>query len=70
METPFGPSEKVRQAMISNFDETCRYPFSYSEELPENIALNEHVSENHIVLTGGSTEGLKAVGLTFWHEWG
>ena len=64
METLFGPSEKVRQAMISNFDEACRYPFSYSEELQENIALKENVSKNHIVLTGGSTECLKAVGLT------
>ena len=64
-ENPFGPSEKVRQAMISNFDEACRYPFSYSEELLEKIALKEGVSKNHIVLTGGSTEGLKAVGLTY-----
>ena len=61
----FGPSEKVRQAMISNFDEACRYPFSYSDELLEKIALKEGVSKNHIVLTGGSTEGLKAVGLTY-----
>ena len=64
-ENPFGPSEKVRKAMISNFDEACRYPFSYSEELLEKIALKEGVSKNHIVLTGGSTEGLKAVGLTY-----
>ena len=64
-ENPFGPYEKVRQAMILNFDEACRYPFSYSEELLEKIALKEGVSKNHIVLTGGSTEGLKAVGLTY-----
>ena len=36
---PFGPYEKVRQAMILNFDEACRYPFSYNEELREKIAL-------------------------------
>ena len=64
-ENPFGSSEKIRQAMILNFDEACRYPFSHSEELSERIALEEGVSKNHVVLTGGSTESLKAVGLTY-----
>ena len=64
-ENPYGPSEKVRQAMISNFDEACRYPFSYSGELIEKIAAKEGVSKDHIVLAGGSTEGLKVVGLTY-----
>ena len=64
-ENPYGPSEKVRQAMISNFDQACRYPFSYSGELIEKIAAKEGVSKDHIVLAGGSTEGLKVVGLTY-----
>ena len=64
-ENPYGPSEKVRQAMISNFDEACRSPFSYSGELIEKIAAKEGVSKDHIVLAGGSTEGLKVVGLTY-----
>jgi histidinol-phosphate aminotransferase len=64
-ENPYGPSEKVRQAMISNFDQACRYPFSYSGELIEKIAAKESVSKDHIVLAGGSTEGLKVVGLTY-----
>lgn len=51
--------------MILNFNEACRYPFSHSEELPERIALEESVSKNHIVLTGGSTESLKVVELTY-----
>ena len=51
--------------MISNLDEACRYPFSYGEELLEKIALQEAVSKIHIVLTGGSTEGLKTVELTY-----
>ena len=51
--------------MISNLDEACRYPFSYSEELLEKIGLKEAVSKNHIVLTGGSTEGLKTIVLTY-----
>ena len=64
-ENPYGPSEKVRQAMISNFDQACRYPFSYSGELIEKIAAKEGVSKDHIVLAGGSTEGLKVAGLTY-----
>ena len=64
-ENPYGPSEKVRQAMIANFDQACRYPFSYSGELIEKIAAKEGVSKDHIVLAGGSTEGLKVVGLTY-----
>ena len=64
-ENPYGPSEKVRQAMISNFDQACRYPFSYSGELIEKIAAKESVSKDHIVLAGGSTEGLKVAGLTY-----
>ena len=64
-ENPYGPSEKVRQAMISNFDQACRYPFSYSGELIEKIAAKENVSKDHIVLAGGSTEGLKVAGLTY-----
>ncbi|MAJ51116.1 MAG: aminotransferase [Flammeovirgaceae bacterium] len=64
-ENPYGPSEKVRQAMISNFDQTCRYPFSYSGKLIEKIAAKEGISKDHIVLAGGSTEGLKGVGLTY-----
>jgi len=64
-ENPYGPSEKVRQAMISNFDQACRYPFSYSGELIEKIAAKESVSKDHIVLASGSTEGLKVAGLTY-----
>ena len=51
--------------MISNLDEACPYPFSYSEELLEKIALKEVVSKHHIVLTGGSSKGLKTVVLTY-----
>lgn len=64
-ENPYGPSKKVREAMISSFDISCRYPFSYSEELVDMIAKKEGLPKNHIVLVGGSTEGLKIAGLTY-----
>jgi len=63
-ENPYGPSEKVKKAIIDNMDVICRYPFSYQDELLQAIADWEGVSKNHIVLTAGSTEGLKITGLT------
>ena len=64
-ENPFGPSERVRQAVIKAFDEGCRYPFRAMDVLSEKIAKREGVEKNCVVLTGGSTEGLKATGLTY-----
>lgn len=64
-ENPYGPSEMVRKAMRNSFENVCRYPFSDLKDLVKNIALKEGVSEDHIVVTGGSTEGLRATGLTY-----
>lgn len=67
-ENPFGPSAKVREAMTKAFDLGCRYPYSYAQELTEAIAQKEGVSPNHVMITGGSTEGLKIAGLTFGRD--
>jgi len=64
-ENPFGPSKKVRQAMIDAFDMGCRYPYQRMNELAKMIAKKEGVSRDHIVMAAGSTEGLKATGLTY-----
>jgi len=64
-ENPFGPSPKVREAIIDAFNYGCRYPYQKIGELAKMIAKKEGVSPEHIVVTGGSTEGLKAAGLTF-----
>ena len=64
-ENPYGPSKIVREAMIKAFDHTCRYPYGYMTELVKAIAAKEGVPTNHVVLTGGSTEGLKAAGLAY-----
>ncbi len=69
-ENPYGPSAKVRKAMIKAFDQGCRYPGSYSLSLHEMIAEKEGVSTDHICITGGSTEGLKVVGLTYGKDGG
>lgn len=69
-ENPYGPSKQVRKAMINAFDKGCRYPGSYSLNLHEMIAEKEGVTTDHICITGGSTEGLKAVGLTYGKDGG
>jgi len=64
-ENPYGPSKRVRKAIIDNFDKACRYPFYYLKSLVEAIAEKEGVSKEHIVVTGGSGEGLCAAGLVY-----
>ena len=64
-ENPYGPSDIVRSAVTNAFDSACRYPFLEIFDLVERIARKEGVTTKHIVLTGGSTEGLKAAGLTY-----
>ena len=60
----FGPSEKVRQAMISNFDEACRYPFHDNEVLLKRIAFWEGVSKKSYPFERCIYRSLKSVGLT------
>ncbi|MCH7408588.1 histidinol-phosphate aminotransferase family protein [Belliella sp. DSM 111904] len=64
-ENPYGPSQLVREKMIAGFDNCCRYPWAYTQTLTEMIAAKEGVSTDHVVLTAGSTEGLKIAGLTY-----
>ena len=64
-ENPFGPSKNVRTAITKAFDNACRYPSIVFRSLLEQIAETEGVSVDHITITGGSTEGLKATGLTY-----
>ncbi len=64
-ENPYGPSPRVRKVISDNIDLGCRYPFRTLSSLVEMIADKEGVTKDHVVVTGGSTEGLKAAGLTF-----
>jgi len=64
-ENPYGPSIKVREALSRAFNDACRYPYSYQDELLKMIARKEGVDTDHIVITGGSTEALKVAGITF-----
>ena len=64
-ENPYGPSKRVREAIIKSLDDGCRYPFARTGSLMEALARKEGVSPDHLVLTAGSTEGLKTAGLTY-----
>lgn len=64
-ENPYGPSERVREIITKTFDDACRYPFQNLRGLVNTIAKKEGVAKDHIVITGGSTEGLKAAGLIY-----
>lgn len=69
-ENPYGPSDTVKSAVTNAFDSACRYPYLEIFDLVERIAQKEGVTSKHIVLTGGSTEGLKAAGLTYTPDGG
>jgi len=69
-ENPFGPSKKVREAITKSFDEGCRYPFRVLNTFVEAIAEKEGVPTDHVVVTGGSTEGLHATGLVYGKDGG
>ena len=69
-ENPYGPSDSVRKVLRENFDLGCRYPFQYVKDLVRDIAKKEEVSEDCVVITGGSTEGLHAAGLVYGLEGG
>ncbi|MGB5237743.1 MAG: histidinol-phosphate transaminase [Flavobacteriaceae bacterium] len=64
-ENPYGPSANVREVLSASFDLACRYPFRTLSGVVKIIAEKEGVSKDHIVITGGSTEGLKACGLLY-----
>ena len=67
-ENPYGPSPKVRQAIIDAFDEACRYPYGRVSELESKIAEREGVDPSMVLVTGGSNEGLRATGRLFGVE--
>jgi histidinol-phosphate aminotransferase len=64
-ENPYGPSPRVREAMVNAFEKVCRYPGRYSGELRDMLAEKHGVSKENILLVAGSTEGLKLCGLTY-----
>jgi len=62
-ENPYSPSPAMKK-VIQNFGpELCRYPNQFFSELENQIAEIEGIDPAHVVITSGSREGLKAVGM-------
>ncbi|MBN4070326.1 aminotransferase class I/II-fold pyridoxal phosphate-dependent enzyme [Olleya sp. AH-315-F22] len=64
-ENPYGPSESVRNAVENAFKIGCRYPSAYAKDLEVILAKKYGVAPESVIVTGGSTEGLKIAGITF-----
>ncbi len=64
-ENPFAPSEMVKKAMQKALDVSYQYPFSHYKVLIDKLAKQYDVTPDHILLTSGSNEGLRATGITY-----
>ncbi|MEL6123690.1 MAG: histidinol-phosphate transaminase [Bacteroidota bacterium] len=62
-ENPYSPSQAMVEAMSQMQAKICRYPNADFASLEEIIAEREGVPASQVVVTSGSREGLKAVGL-------
>jgi len=62
-ENPYGPSEKVLNAIKNSFNDACRYPYEFIQELQKTLAKKHDVPIESIVITGGSNEALRITGL-------
>jgi histidinol-phosphate aminotransferase len=69
-ENPYGPSERMRKAMTAAFERVCRYPWAEVDELTKKIAAKEGVTPEHVLITVGSTEGLKITALAYLQNGG
>ena len=62
-ENPYGPSERVLNAIKNSFNDACRYPYEFIQKLQETLAKKHNVPIESIVITGGSNEALRVTGL-------
>ena len=67
-ENPYGPSKRVQERIKNSFVHGCRYPYAYSDDLESILAKKHGVSPESIIVTGGSTEGLKIAGVRILHS--
>ena len=69
-ENSYGPSPATRQAINEALTRTNRYGYSQQLEFVKQIAENEGVTPEHIVLGSGSSEVLCATGLAYCRNGG
>ena len=69
-ENPYGPSERVLNAIKNSFNDACRYPYEFIQELQKTLAEKHDVPIESIVITGGSNEALRITGLAISNKGG
>ena len=69
-ENPYGPSERVLNAIKNSFNDVCRYPYEFIQELQKTLAKKHDVPIESIVITGGSNEALRITGLAISYKGG
>ena len=69
-ENPYGPSERVLNAIKNSFNDACRYPYEFIQELQKTLAKKHDVPIESIVITGGSNEALRITGLAISNQGG
>ena len=69
-ENPYGPSERVLNAIKNSFNDACRYPYEFIQELQKTLARKHDVPIESIVITGGSNEALRITGLAISNKGG
>ena len=69
-ENPYGPSERVLNAIKNSFNDACRYPYEFIQELQKTLARKHDVPIESIVITGGSNEALRITGLAISNQGG
>jgi len=62
-ENPYSPSPRQLRAIADIGPDLCRYPNRHFSTLEAQIAEREGVPADQVVITSGSNEGLRAVGL-------
>jgi histidinol-phosphate aminotransferase len=69
-ENPFGPSPMAKKALSEAIDNSCRYGFSFSQQLAEKISKQEGIDKNMIGLSAGSSPFLLAGAIHFAKDGG
>lgn len=64
-ENPYGPSPLAKDAIIASMTKGNLYPRQFVKKLKKAIAEQENLSEDHILLTAGSTELLGLCGMYY-----
>src|SRR3954469_14441132 len=64
-ENPFGPSDKVKQVIMDSVGTSYQYGFNYIKDLKKQIAGYEGITEDHILLSAGSSPLLMAASIHF-----